>query len=50
VARSTKSIDDLKALLKPYDPALMEAYAVNRAVTRNFGHCQSRRWLDAVRG
>ena len=26
------SIDDLKAMLKPYDPALMEAYAVNRAV------------------
>ena len=25
-------IDDLKAMLKPYDPALMEAYAVNRAV------------------
>ena len=24
--------DDLKAMLKPYDPALMEAYAVNRAV------------------
>ena len=28
----TTSIDDLKAMLKPYDPALMEAYAVNRAV------------------
>jgi putative SOS response-associated peptidase YedK len=28
----TASIDDLKAMLKPYDPALMEAYAVNRAV------------------
>jgi putative SOS response-associated peptidase YedK len=27
----TASIDD-KAMLKPYDPALMEAYAVNRAV------------------
>jgi putative SOS response-associated peptidase YedK len=26
------SVEDLKALLKPYDPALMEAYAVNRAV------------------
>ena len=26
------SVDDLKAMLKPYDPALMEAYAVNRAV------------------
>jgi putative SOS response-associated peptidase YedK len=25
-------VDDLKAMLKPYDPALMEAYAVNRAV------------------
>ena len=25
-------IDDLKAMLKRYDPALMEAYAVNRAV------------------
>jgi putative SOS response-associated peptidase YedK len=25
--------DDLKAMLKPYDPALMEAYAVNRAST-----------------
>ena len=23
---------DLKAMLKPYDPASMEAYAVNRAV------------------
>jgi putative SOS response-associated peptidase YedK len=22
--------DDLKAMLRPYDPALMEAYAVNR--------------------
>ena len=29
---STTSTDDLKAMLKPYDPALMEAYAVNRAV------------------
>jgi putative SOS response-associated peptidase YedK len=29
---STTDIDDLKAMLKPYDPALMEAYAVNRAV------------------
>ena len=28
----TTSTDDLKAMLKPYDPALMEAYAVNRAV------------------
>ena len=28
----TTSIDDLKAMLKPYGPALMEAYAVNRAV------------------
>lgn len=26
------SVEDLKALLKPYDPVLMEAYAVNRAV------------------
>jgi putative SOS response-associated peptidase YedK len=26
------SVEDLKALLKPYDPGLMEAYAVNRAV------------------
>jgi putative SOS response-associated peptidase YedK len=25
-------IDDLKAMLKPYDSALMEVYAVNRAV------------------
>jgi putative SOS response-associated peptidase YedK len=25
-------VDDLKAMLKPYDQALMEAYAVNRAV------------------
>ena len=25
-------IDDLKALLKPYDPSLMEAYAVSRIV------------------
>jgi putative SOS response-associated peptidase YedK len=25
----TTSVDDLKAMLKPYDPALMEAYAVN---------------------
>ena len=29
---STTAIDALKAMLKPYDPALMEAYAVNRAV------------------
>ena len=28
----TTSVDDLKSLLKPYDPGLMEAYAVNRAV------------------
>ncbi len=28
----TTGVEDLKALLKPYDPALMEAYAVNRAV------------------
>jgi SOS response associated peptidase (SRAP) len=28
----TTSVRDLKALLKPYDPALMEAYAVSRAV------------------
>jgi len=28
----TTGIDDLKAMLTPYDPALMEAYAVNRAV------------------
>ena len=28
----TTGIDDLKAMLKPYDPALMEAYAVNRGV------------------
>ena len=28
----TTGIGDLKAMLKPYDPALMEAYAVNRAV------------------
>ena len=28
----TTSIDDLKAMLKPYDPALMVAYAVSRAV------------------
>ena len=27
-----RRIDDLRAMLKPYDPALMEAYAVNRAV------------------
>jgi putative SOS response-associated peptidase YedK len=26
------SIDDLKAMLKPYNPALMEAHAVNSAV------------------
>jgi putative SOS response-associated peptidase YedK len=25
-------IDDLKAMLKPYDAALMQAYAVSRAV------------------
>ncbi|MGA8691819.1 MAG: SOS response-associated peptidase family protein [Methyloceanibacter sp.] len=25
-------IDDLKAMLKPYDPTLMEAYAVSRVV------------------
>ena len=29
---TTTSPDDLKDMLKPYDPALMEAYAVNRAV------------------
>ncbi len=28
----TTSVDDLEAMFKPYDPALMEAYAVNRAV------------------
>jgi putative SOS response-associated peptidase YedK len=28
----TASVSDLKALLKPYDPALMEAYAVSRVV------------------
>jgi hypothetical protein len=28
----TTGIDDLKSMLKPYDAALMEAYAVNRAV------------------
>jgi putative SOS response-associated peptidase YedK len=28
----TTDIDDLKATLKPYEPALMEAYAVNPAV------------------
>ncbi len=28
----TTDIDDLKAMLKPYEPALMEAYAVNPAV------------------
>ena len=28
----TTGINDLKSMLKPYDPALMEAYAVNRAV------------------
>ena len=32
----TTGIDDLKAMLKPYDPALMEAYAVNRAVNSVF--------------
>ena len=32
MARSHHSLDALKAMLKPYDPALMEAYAVNRAV------------------
>ena len=32
MARCATSVEDLKALLKPYDPALMEAYAVNRAV------------------
>jgi putative SOS response-associated peptidase YedK len=26
------SVAELKALLKPYDPSLMEAYAVGRAV------------------
>jgi hypothetical protein len=25
-------VDDLKSMLKPYDPALMQAYAVSRAV------------------
>ena len=28
----TMSLNKLSAVLKPYDPALMEAYAVNRAV------------------
>lgn len=28
----TTSTEDLMAMLKPYDPALMEAYAVSRAV------------------
>jgi putative SOS response-associated peptidase YedK len=28
----TASVSDLKALLNPYDPALMEAYAVSRVV------------------
>jgi putative SOS response-associated peptidase YedK len=26
------TVDELKALLRPYDPALMEAYAVSRVV------------------
>jgi putative SOS response-associated peptidase YedK len=25
-------VEDLKAMLKPYDPTLMQAYAVSRAV------------------
>jgi putative SOS response-associated peptidase YedK len=29
---STTGVDELRAMLKPYDPALMEAYSVNRAV------------------
>jgi putative SOS response-associated peptidase YedK len=29
---ATTDIRELKAMLKPYDPALMEAYAVSRAV------------------
>jgi putative SOS response-associated peptidase YedK len=29
---ATTSFSDLKSLLKPYNPALMEAYAVNRIV------------------
>ena len=28
----TTGVDELKSLLKPYDAALMAAYAVNRAV------------------
>ena len=34
----TTGIDDLKAMLKPYDPALMEAYAVNRVPTLGQSH------------
>ena len=30
----TTSVSELKALLKPYDSALMEAYAVSRVVNR----------------
>jgi putative SOS response-associated peptidase YedK len=29
---STTSLEDLMAMLKPYDPESIEAYAVNRAV------------------
>jgi putative SOS response-associated peptidase YedK len=29
---ATTSFSDLKSLLQPYNPALMEAYAVNRIV------------------
>jgi putative SOS response-associated peptidase YedK len=29
---SATSVSDLKALLSPYDPALMDAYAVSRVV------------------
>lgn len=28
----TAKIDELRGLLRPYDPSLMKAYAVNRAV------------------
>jgi putative SOS response-associated peptidase YedK len=28
----TSSLGELKAMLRPYDPVLMEAYAVSRAV------------------
>jgi putative SOS response-associated peptidase YedK len=40
----TASVSDLKALLNPYDPALMEAYAVSRMQRSASSH-----WKMAVK-